>query len=185
MLAFCAPEASFAKQKTRYPLPSLVSIITITQTHPLPVRISVNASCHPAFNPGRDKFNSQELFMLNKTLAALLVTGGLFAATAAQADHNSVWGPGTANMPNDIHNSAIEDDQDVFLDLVQQGGGADSVNRYDDDTTTVTDTTDRSDRTDVSTRRTVDRSATDTRSASRSMARSSMTTTRSGGGSRR
>lgn len=122
--------------------------------------------------------------MLNKTLAALFVTGSLFAATA-QADHNSVWGPGTANMPNDIHNSAIEDDQDVFLDLVQQGGGADSVNRYDDDTTTVTDTTDHSNRPDVSARRTADRSATDTRSASRSMARSSMTTTRSGGGSRR
>jgi hypothetical protein len=122
--------------------------------------------------------------MLNKTLAVLLVTGSLFAATAAQADHNSIWGAGHANMPNDIHNSAIEDDQDVFLDLVQQGGGADSVNRYDD-TTTVTDTTDRSNRQDVSERRTVDRSASDTRAAGRSMARSTTTAARAGGGSRR
>jgi hypothetical protein len=122
--------------------------------------------------------------MLNKTLAALFVTGSLFAATAAQADHNSVWGAGHANMPNDIHNSAIEDDHEVFLDLVQQGGGADSVNRYDD-TTTVTSTTDRSNRPDVSERRSVDRSATDTRAASRSMARSTTTAARAGGGSRR
>lgn len=95
--------------------------------------------------------------MLNKTLNVLLVTGTLFAATAAQADHNSVWGAGWANMPNDIHNSAIEDTQEEFLDLVQQGGGADSVNRYDD--TTDTSTTDRSNRPDVSERRTVDRSS--------------------------
>ncbi|MFO7593229.1 MAG: hypothetical protein R6X15_04185 [Pseudomonadota bacterium] len=73
--------------------------------------------------------------MSKKSVVALLVAGGLFAASSAYADHNSIWGAGSANMPNDIHNSAIEDDQDVFMDLVQQGGGADSVNRYDDTTT--------------------------------------------------
>lgn len=92
--------------------------------------------------------------MTNKSLAVLLVAGSLFAATAAQADHNSIWGAGHANMPNDIHNSAIEDDQDVFLDLVQQGGGADSVNRYDTDTSV----TERGNRPDVSAR-SVDRTA--------------------------
>ncbi len=72
---------------------------------------------------------------MSKSVIALLVAGGLFAASSAYADHNSIWGAGSANMPNDIHNSAIEDDQDVFLDLVQYGDGADSVNRYDDSTT--------------------------------------------------
>jgi len=120
--------------------------------------------------------------MRNKTFTVLFVAGSLFAATVAQADHNSILGAGHANMPNDIHNSAIEDDHEVFLDLVQQG--ADLVNRYDD-TTTVTSTTNRSNRPDVSERRTVDRSATDTRAASRSMARSTTTAARAGGGSRR
>lgn len=71
---------------------------------------------------------------MSKSVIALLVAGGLFAASSAYADHNSIWGAGSANMPNDIHNSAIEDDQDVFLDLVQYGDGADSVNRYEDTT---------------------------------------------------
>jgi len=69
--------------------------------------------------------------MSKKSVFALVIVGGLFAASAAHADHNSIWGPGSAEMPNDIHNSAIEDDQDVFIDLVQEGDGADSVNRYD------------------------------------------------------
>lgn len=71
--------------------------------------------------------------MSKKTVIAL-AAAALFAAASAHADHNSVWGAGFANMPNDIHNSAIEDDQEVFLDLVSYGGGADSVNRYDDGT---------------------------------------------------
>jgi hypothetical protein len=76
--------------------------------------------------------------MSKKSVIALIVAGGLFAASSAYADHNSIWGAGSANMPNDIHNSAIEDDQDVFLDLVQYGDGADSVNRYDDSTDDTT-----------------------------------------------
>ncbi len=77
--------------------------------------------------------------MMTKHLfIAALLTGGIAAATPALADHNSIWGPGTANMPNDIHNTRIEDDNETFLELVQQGGGADSVNRYDDGTDTTT-----------------------------------------------
>lgn len=72
--------------------------------------------------------------MSNRTLTALVLGGSLLAASPAWADHNSVWGAGWANMPNDIHNSAIEDDQDTFMDLVRYGDGAESVNRYADDT---------------------------------------------------
>jgi len=85
--------------------------------------------------------------MRNKSIFAMAVAAGLFIATSAHADHNSVWGAGSANMPNDIHNSAIEDDQDVFLDLVQYGDGADSVNRYDDGTDDTTTTMGSSSRT--------------------------------------
>ncbi|MEW6647637.1 MAG: hypothetical protein AB1450_10590 [Pseudomonadota bacterium] len=75
---------------------------------------------------------------MKNTVFALIAAGSIVATPAAFADHNSVWGAGWANMPNDIHNTRIEDDNETFLDLVQQGGGADSVNRYDDgdDTTT-------------------------------------------------
>jgi hypothetical protein len=69
--------------------------------------------------------------MSKKSLIALVIAGSLFGAVSAHADHNSIWGPGSANMPNDIHNSAIEDDFETFIDLVQGGDGADSVNRYD------------------------------------------------------
>ncbi|MDY6981108.1 MAG: hypothetical protein SV201_14625 [Pseudomonadota bacterium] len=76
--------------------------------------------------------------MSKKSIIAMFISAGLLATSAAYADHNSVWGAGTANMPNDIHNTRIEDDNDTFLELVQQGGGADSVNRYDTDSTTTT-----------------------------------------------
>ncbi|MEJ2142230.1 MAG: hypothetical protein P8Y24_07720 [Gammaproteobacteria bacterium] len=76
--------------------------------------------------------------MNKKSLFAMLVTGGIIASGVTHADHNSVWGPGSANMPNDIHNTRIEDDQETFMDLVQYGDGADSVNRYDDELDTMT-----------------------------------------------
>ncbi len=76
--------------------------------------------------------------MNKKSVIAMLIAGGVFATSSAYADHPSVWGAGTANMPNDIHNTRIEDDNETFLNLVQGGGGADSVNRYDDDATTTT-----------------------------------------------
>jgi len=72
-----------------------------------------------------------------RTLLATCLAGGVLATTSAYADHNSVWGEGWANMPNDIHNTRIEDDNETFHELVQGGGGADSVNRYADDTTTT------------------------------------------------
>ena len=75
--------------------------------------------------------------MSKKTAIALFITGALAASTASYADHNGIWGAGTANMPNDIHNTRIEDDAETFMDLVQYGDGADSVNRYDDDSDTT------------------------------------------------
>jgi len=75
--------------------------------------------------------------MSKKSIIAMFISAGLLASSAAYADHNSVWGAGTANMPNDIHNTRIEDDNEAFLDLVQQGGGADSVNRYTDTDSTM------------------------------------------------
>jgi hypothetical protein len=63
------------------------------------------------------------------TFAALL---GSLAAMPALADHNSVWGAGWANMPNDVHNTRIEDDltQEEWTDFVQFGAGAATPNRY-------------------------------------------------------
>lgn len=72
-----------------------------------------------------------------KSLLAIFITSSVFASSAVLADHKSPMGAGTANMPNDIHNTRIEDDNETFLDLVQGGGGADSVNRYADDTTST------------------------------------------------
>lgn len=65
------------------------------------------------------------------TLAALV-------SVSALADHNSPNGAGWANMPNDVHNTRIEDglSNQEFSAFVRQGGGADSVNRYLDTTTT-------------------------------------------------
>jgi len=77
-----------------------------------------------------------------KSLVAVLISTTVMASSV-YADHNSPMGAGTANMPNDIHNTRIEDDNATFLDLVQGGGGADSVNRYSDD---ATDTVTRSSR---------------------------------------
>ena len=57
----------------------------------------------------------------------------LATSSAAWADHNSPWGPGWANMPNDIHNTRVDTresgDNDTFRDFVRFGAGADSVNR--------------------------------------------------------
>jgi len=77
------------------------------------------------------------IHMKLKSLLAIFITSSVFASSAVLADHKSPMGAGTANMPNDIHNTRIEDDNETFLDLVQGGGGADSVNRYADDTTST------------------------------------------------
>ncbi len=65
------------------------------------------------------------------TVAALI--GGL-AVLPASADHNSVWGAGWANMPNDIHNTRMEDNLSgqEWRDFVRQGNGARTDNRYQD-----------------------------------------------------
>jgi hypothetical protein len=71
--------------------------------------------------------------MISRTLklgaAAALIT----AAGSALADHNSKWGEGWANMPNDVHNTRIDTrgDNEAFRDFVRHGNGADSVNRFD------------------------------------------------------
>jgi len=69
-----------------------------------------------------------------KHTAHALVLGSLAAllSMSALADHNSPMGAGWANMPNDIHNIQIEDDLSgtEFSDIVSEGAGADTVNRY-------------------------------------------------------
>ena len=79
--------------------------------------------------------------MKRNILKGLLFVAAMATAATSQADHNGMPGPGTANMPNDIHNTRIEDDNETFMDLVQYGDGADSVNRYADDDSDTTTTT--------------------------------------------
>jgi len=73
---------------------------------------------------------------LKFALATLL---GSLIALPAMADHNSVWGPGWANMTNDIHNTRIEDDldQEEWTDYVQNGDATDDDNRYLDSDSTM------------------------------------------------
>ena len=67
-----------------------------------------------------------------RRLTATLALIGGFAALPASADHNSPWGAGWANMPNDIHNTRIEDNLSgqEWRDFVRQGSGAQTTNRY-------------------------------------------------------
>lgn len=75
-----------------------------------------------------------------KHTAHALVFGSIAAllSVSAMADHNSPHGSGWANMPNDIHNTRIEDGLSgtEFRDFVAKGAGADTVNRYLDSSTT-------------------------------------------------
>ena len=51
--------------------------------------------------------------MKKSNLLKSLLGLSFLAATAVQADHNSIWGEGWANMPNDIHDSVnrfLDDD---------------------------------------------------------------------------
>jgi hypothetical protein len=72
-----------------------------------------------------------EVVVMNSIKTALIGMA-LITAPMAMADHNSIWGEGLANMPNDIHNTRIEtmdsEDSSAFIDFVSQGAGADSVN---------------------------------------------------------
>ena len=70
---------------------------------------------------------------MKRSLSTIAVLATLASAPVAMADHNSPWGAGWANMPNDIHNTRIDtrvaDDDDAFRDFVQYGDGADEENR--------------------------------------------------------
>ena len=76
-----------------------------------------------------------KLKTLNKALYTAIVAAVF--STAALADHNGMHGAGWAGMPNDIHNTVVEDDLSgtEFRDFVARGAGADSINRYTDDDT--------------------------------------------------
>jgi len=67
-------------------------------------------------------------------LRGIVIAAAACLPAAVHADHMSVWGPGWANMPNDIHNTRIDtrlaDDDDAFRDFVINGEGADTTNRY-------------------------------------------------------
>ena len=67
--------------------------------------------------------------MQKRYIAAAILSATI--STPALADHNSKWGEGWANMPNDIHNTRIETrgDNTTFRDFVRQGNGAESTNR--------------------------------------------------------
>jgi len=76
------------------------------------------------------------MMKLPRNPALVLASAALVFSAQAVADHNSKWGEGWANMPNDIHNTRLDtratDDNEAFRDFVQYGDGADSVNRFDD-----------------------------------------------------
>jgi hypothetical protein len=118
-----------------------------------------------------------------KTLLATCLTGGALATTSVYADHNSVWGEGWANMPNDIHNTRIEtldveDGNAIFTDFVREGGGADSVN----DAVLDPDVQLPGNRADTQTTTGASAAASMSRSSARSsMMRSSGSAMRSGG----
>lgn len=79
--------------------------------------------------------------MANAKISQLVLALSLTAAAAVQADHNSIWGEGWANMSNDIHNTRIDTmdaDDDDFIDFVRMGSGADSDNRFLADSTDIT-----------------------------------------------
>ena len=69
---------------------------------------------------------------MNTFKGTAILAGALLLPLAASADHNSKWGEGWANMPNDIHNTRVDTrgDNTAFRDFVRKGNGADSVNRY-------------------------------------------------------
>lgn len=118
-----------------------------------------------------------------KTLLATCITGGALATTSVYADHNSVWGEGWANMPNDIHNTRIEtldveDGNTIFTEFVREGGGADSVN----DAVLDPDVELPGNRADTQTTTGASATASMSRSSARSsMMRSSGSAMRSGG----
>ena len=71
---------------------------------------------------------------MKRTLLAAAAVLGLAAAPFAVADHMSPDGIGTANMPNDVHNTRLDvrlsdAPNTCFTDQVQTGVLADDPNR--------------------------------------------------------
>jgi len=56
----------------------------------------------------------------SKNLIRIAALGVALSSTAAMADHNSPWGEGWANMPNDTHDTRIDtmDDSDAWGDYL-------------------------------------------------------------------
>ncbi len=65
--------------------------------------------------------------MLKRLLTPMVLALSIGALSPTHADHNSIWGEGWANMPNDIHDTRIDtldDDTDTFIDFVRRGSGS-------------------------------------------------------------
>ncbi|MDJ0806596.1 MAG: hypothetical protein QNJ78_07145 [Gammaproteobacteria bacterium] len=75
-----------------------------------------------------------KLKIVNRSVLAGILS--IAFSTGALADHNGMHGAGWAGMQNDIHNTVVEDDLSgtEFMEFVSRGAGADSINRYADDT---------------------------------------------------
>jgi hypothetical protein len=77
--------------------------------------------------------------MRTQTFTTIFAATVLAVAAPSFADHNSKNGEGTANMPNDIHNTRVDtletNDNDAFRDFVKYGEGSTTVNRFESDET--------------------------------------------------
>lgn len=77
--------------------------------------------------------------MRTQTFTSVLAATVLAVAAPSFADHNSKNGEGTANMPNDIHNTRVDtletNDNEAFRDFVKYGEGSTTVNRFESDET--------------------------------------------------
>jgi hypothetical protein len=77
--------------------------------------------------------------MRAQTFTIAFASAVLLVAVPSLADHNSKNGEGTANMPNDIHNTRVEtletNDNETFQDFVRYGEGSTSVNRFESEET--------------------------------------------------
>lgn len=77
--------------------------------------------------------------MRTRYFTTVVTSAFLAAAAPSIADHNSKNGEGTANMPNDIHNTRVEtletNDNEAFRDFVKYGEGSTTVNRFESEET--------------------------------------------------
>ena len=109
--------------------------------------------------------------MSTKLFTTAIASAFLIAAAPGVADHNSKNGEGTANMPNDIHNTRVEtlesNDSETFREFVRYGEGSTTVNRFESEDTQPRQASRVESRTRLeprtSSRMRSDRSATSTR----------------------